>query len=1019
VGPHEILAALDGAGEAYRARDTRLDRTVVIRVLPANWGGSAAARERFERDAKTIAALNHPNIRALHDIGRARPLRPGAGGGGAAGAAGDVDPALGTPGTGAAPGAAPAAGAGAAESSGVHEAPDSAARRAVETSAEEAAAGEEPEIDFLVLEHLEGETVSERLARAAGSGTGRRAAALRVDEALAIAMQIADALDKAHQKGVVHRDLRPESVFLVKGGKPSDPPVAKLLDLGWAPGSPADAGGERSGRGARLQPSENLTSLPTVAAPTVQAPAAELEHLEYKAPEQVEGRDADSRTDVFALGVLLYEMLTGRKAFEGKSRAVLMAAIMTAEPDPLLALQPQASPALDHVLKRCLAKDPDDRWQTSHDLLVQLRWVAGLGLRGARAAPVTGTQRAVRLGAAAAVVAAAALAPQAAFYFRPPEAAEPFQFRSPVVGLSASDISISPDGQLLAFVARPNTSAPAAVYIRPVASVDSRRLDGTDDASQPFWSPDSRYVGFVAGNRLKSVEAAGGAPREIGDAPGLTGAAWGRDGTILFGSVKGLMRVSAEGGKPEAITTLERGETGHFWPHFLPDGSYLFLAWAAEAGSRALYAATLDSKPRARVMPLESNVVFTDGGFLVFHREATVYAQPFDADRRAIAGEAVQLAGGVAYNPATGRGNFDASRRDALVYFQGDAGGGGTSGRGGTVGNMQFGWVSRTGQALGPAGAAGPYGDMDLSPDGRLVAVTRQEGSGTDIWVIDWQRAAVATRLTLDPADDLNPVFSPDSTRVAFTTWRKGNADIYVKNANGVGAETPILESASHESIEAWSRDGRYIAYLFGGPANSQDIYALLLADRKPFPVVRGPFQKDEPQFSYDGKWLAYTSNESGSFQVYVTSFPAADQRLQVTMAGGGQPRWRGDGRELYYRAPDNRIMAVEIRPGARIEAGEPRLVFNPVVRAANTTDPTRHMLAASPDGQRFLLRIPIVVTGGATGFAQANTTFAPGTGQSGGRGAIFTGTARGGRGFSAGQAGLTVIRNWTAAMAR
>ena len=974
LGPHEIVGPLEGGGtgELYRARDTRLDRTVVIKVLPPHWTGGPESRERLERDAKIIAGLNHPAVRALHDIGRERP-----------------QPA--SPGT-----AASEVEVGGAVEPGADQSPPVA---------------EEPEIDFLVLEHLEGETVADRLARAsAGSGV-KKAPAFRVDEALAIATQIADALDKAHQKGLVHRDLKPANVYLVKGGKASDPPVAKLLDLGLTGPGPA-------GHYVGLDPS----TLPTVAPGTVQTPSpSEAEQLDYKAPEQVEGKIADARTDIFAFGALVYEMLTGRRAFEGKSRAVLMAAIMTAEPDPLLALRPQASPALDHVIKRCLAKDPDDRWQTAHDLLIQLKWVTGIGAKSGRAAAESATARAVRLLVAAAVVMLAAMAGPALLYLRGPEGVEAFQFRSPVVGLNTSDISISPDGRLLAFMARPNQGEPASLFVRPVGSVDSRRLAGTDDASLPFWSPDSRYIGFVAGGKLKKVDQAGGPPQEIADATGFYGGTWNQAGMILFGSSKGLFRVSAEGGKPEALTTLEKGETGHYWPHFLPDGRhYVYLAWSAEAGSRALYTATLDSKERTRLMTAESNVVYAEPGFLTYHREATLFARPFDPDRLTFTGDDVQIAGGLSYNPATGRGNFDVSQRDALVYFQGDAGGGAAAGRGQTGPTVQFGWVTRTGQQIGPAGVAGVYGDMDLSPDGRFVAVTRQDGPATDIWVIDWQRAAVATRLTLDPGDDINPVWSHDSSRVAFTTYRKGNADIYVKNANGVGDETPLLESSNNEIIEAWSRDGRYIAYLFGGADNVQDIYAMpLFGDKKPFRVVWGPFQKNEPQFSYDGKWLAYTSNESGTFQVYVISFPALDQRLQITMAGGGQPRWRQDGRELYYRGLDNRIMAVDFTPGPKIESGAPRFLFSPVMRADNTINPTRHMLAASPDGQRFLLRIPIVQTGTQAGRPQANTTYVPSTGQAGGRGAIFTGAARGGRGFAAGEAGLTVVRHWTTSVAK
>jgi Tol biopolymer transport system component len=618
----------------------------------------------------------------------------------------------------------------------------------------------------------------------------------------------------------------------------------------------------------------------------------------------------------------------------------------------------------------------------------------------------------------AAAILVGAFAVPAALYLRGPGEPDAFQFRAPVLGLSNEHIALSPDGRSIALVARPNQGEPASLFVRPVGSVSSRRLAGTDDGAQPFWSPDSRFIGFVAGGKLKKVEAVGGPPQLIGDAQDFSGGAWNREGTIVFGSPKGLFRVSAEGGRPEAITTIEQGGTGHFWPYFLPDGRhYVYLAWSSQATNRAIFVGTLDSKEKKRLMPAESNVAYAAPGYLVFHREATLFAQPFDAKKLAFTGDAVHLADGVNFNPASGRGDFAVSHDDALIYFQGAGGGGASTGRGQAVPTMQFGWVSRAGQQLALAGEAGSFGDMDVSPDGKLVAVTRQDtgAAGADIWVIDWQRAGVATRLTLDPGDNINPVWSSDGTRVAYTSYRKGNADIYVKNANGVGAETPMLESSSNEIVEAWSRDGRYIAYLFGQD-NFQDIFALpLFGDKKPFPVVRGHFQKDEPQFSYDGKWLAYTSNESGTFQVYVMSFPVGDLKLQISTDGGGQPRWREDGKELYYRALDNRIMAAEIKPASKLESGVPRLMFVPTVSQPITRDPTRHQLFASPDGQRFFLRVPIGQVGGA-GTPAAATTFLPGTGP--GTGQAVGRTGFGGRGgtnnpFFGGAAGFTVMLHW------
>jgi eukaryotic-like serine/threonine-protein kinase len=977
LGPYEIQSAEDagGAGDVYQARDTRLDRTVAIKVLPSDWSDHPGLKQRLEAEAKIIAGLQHPHIRVLHDIGRERPQLP----------AGQPQPAEGEP------------------------------------SADALASTEVSEVDFLVLEHLEGETVADRLARATGAtgSKGKKGQAFRVDEALAIAMQIANALDKSHQQGLVHRGLTPASVFLVRGGGKSDPPLAKLLDLGIAGPEVNGPSEVLATVGATVGPRQSFAPTREQIAPhsTIAGP------VEYLAPEQIEGRPADGRTDLFAFGVVLYEMLTGRKAFEGKSRAVLMAAIMTAEPDPLLTAQPLAPPALDHVLKRCLAKDPDDRWQTAHDLLVQLRWITGSGVVTSAAA--TAKERwqrwLMRAALGVAVVTAAALATSITTAVRGSGDREPFQFRTPVVGLNNVDISISPDGRMLAFMARPNSQQPASLFVRPVGSLDSRRLAGTDDAAQPFWSPDSRYIGFIAGGKLKKVEAVGGPPQEIGDAPNFSGGTWNQAGTIVFGTPKGLFSVSAEGGKAGPLTAVEKTETAHVWPRFLPDGNhYIYLAWSAEATNRALFVGTLGSKDRTRLMAAETNVAYAAPGYLVFHREATVFAQSFDAKKLAFTGDAVQIAGGVGYDPASGRGSFDVSQNDQLLYFQGDAGGAGPVGRGQTAPNMQLGWVSRTGQPLAGAGDPASQGDFDVSPDGKLIAVTRQDGTGADIWVIDWQRAGNATRLTLDPGDDVNPVWSSDGTRVAFTTYRKGNADIYMKNANGVGADVPILESSSNEIVKAWSHDGRYIAYLFGQD-NFLDIYALpMFGDKKPIPVVQGRYRKSEPQFSFDGKWLAYTSDESGAFEVYVVSFPVPDQKLKVSRDGGGQPRWRGDGRELYYRGAEARIMVVDMTVGTRIGAGVPRPLLAPTVNNAMTRDPIRHQLAVTPDGEQFLVRVPVgVVQGGrAGGIQQAATVFDPTTGQAGGRGNLFfNGGAVGGgagRAFAGGAAGLTVIRNWT-----
>jgi Tol biopolymer transport system component len=513
------------------------------------------------------------------------------------------------------------------------------------------------------------------------------------------------------------------------------------------------------------------------------------------------------------------------------------------------------------------------------------------------------------------------------------------------------------------------------------------------------------------------VSAAGGAPKDIAEAPGFSGGTWNREGTILFGSSKGLFRVSAEGGKPAAVTTPDSQEAGHYWPSFLPDGrGFLYLAWSAQAANRAVYAGKLDSKEKIKLMAAATNAQYAAPGYIVFHREGSLFAQAFDAGKLALKGDPIHVADDVSSTAGNGRGNFDVSQNGSLLYFQGANA---PAGRAQIMFNaVQWGWVDRSGRPLEAAGEPGPYGDFDLSPDGKLIAVTKQDsGPGADIWVIDWQRAGVATRLTLDPADDINPVWSPDGKRVAFTTFRKGNGDIYVaENGTGLGKDTPLLETAAEEMVKDWSKDGKYIAYL-SGKDNYYDIWALPLvdgkpaADKKPFPVVEGHYQKGEPQFSYDGKWLAYTSDRTvpGTFQVYVRSFPEGDQEIAVSTSGGGQPRWRKDGKELYYRLEDN-ILAVDIKTVPKLEAGIPRsLFFAPLRNNPAPQTPTRHLLAAAPDGQRFLLRFPGSLTRTATTgnltvpeapYVASTSAPAPG-----GRGGV--GSAAGG--FT----GLTVIQHW------
>jgi len=515
------------------------------------------------------------------------------------------------------------------------------------------------------------------------------------------------------------------------------------------------------------------------------------------------------------------------------------------------------------------------------------------------------------------------------------------------------------------------------------------------------------------GGRLKKVDATGGAPKDLGAAPNFTGGTWSRDGVIVFGSNKGLYRVSAEGGTPELITTLDKGETGHFWPDFLPDGRhYLYLAWSPEAGSRAIFVGTLGSKEKSRLMPAESNVVYADPGYLVFHREATLFAQSFNPNKLTTSGDPVHIADQVAFSSTTGRGNFDVSQNGSLIYFQNAGGRGDSSGRSRTIQNYQLGWRNRAGGIVLTAGDAGTYGDFDLSPDARFIAITRQDGGTADIWIIDSQENR-DWRLTRDAADDMNPVWSqPTGDRVAFTTFRKGNADIYVTNANGLGQDAPLIDSPADEFVEDWSKDGRFIAFKLVKDG-FEDIYIQALTrdgkpDGKPAAVVEGRYHKDEPQFSYDGKWLAYTSDESGTYEVYVISLPDRLQKFKVSKNGGGQPRWRGNGKELFYRSAGTaEHWVVDFNPATKAAVSNLQQVFT---TTASTADAMRHQWSVVSNGDRFLGRVPVNAPLGTTARGAAGAVPFVGYNYQG-RAAVNPGSAQG---FVS--SGLTVIRNWTGA---
>ena len=765
LGTFEILdlVGAGGMGEVYRARDTRLERTVAIKVLPPLWADSLDMRQRFEREAQTIASLNHPNICTLHDIGR-------------------------------------------------HQDPSSSA----------------PAIDFLVMEFLEGETLAQRLERGP----------LGLDDALRVAIAIADALDKAHRKGVTHRDLKPGNIFLVRGGA-SDRPIAKLLDFGLAK--------LRAGRGGR---SGEVSASATPTDPQLTAHGAILGTLQYMAPEQLEGLEADARTDIFAFGVVLHEMISGKKTFEGKSRVLLMSAIATAEPPPLAATQPSVSPALDHVVKMCLAKDPEERWQTARDVLAELQWIAAGGaeaLAPARTSVARDTWNPRWLAAlAATVVVIAGFSAALAFYLRGSAEAEEVRFRVPiqlsaqatqVVGTNVvfdpANVSISPDGRSLAFVARSATQEPWAIYVRPLDAVTPRRLAGTDEATQPFWSADGRSIAFVAAGKLRKVAVSdGAAPQDLCPVAGFSGGDWNSEGLIIFGTERGLFQVSAQGGTPEPLTTLEPKEAGHFWPHFLPDGRrYLYLAWAASEADRAIMAGTLGSMERQRVLPSDSKGVYADPGYLLYRRDNAVYAQRFNPASPSVSGEAMRVADQVSSSSATnGQGDFDVSTTGTLVYYR-SVGGPGLAGPASDAANWQLRWIGRDGQDGDLAGAFGPYRGFEPSPDGRRIAVHRHESAGGDVVVLEPRGAAL--NLTFDTSrHNSMPIWSPDGTRIVYNSLKNGKWGLYETRSDGSGSEQLLFESELLKVPMSWP-DDRHLVFWVQDPKTAGDVWLLTLDGKK------------------------------------------------------------------------------------------------------------------------------------------------------------------------------------------
>jgi len=862
LGPYEILAPLGrgGMGEVYKARDTRLDRTVAVKVLLADLSQDSELRQRFQREARAISALSHPHICALHDIG-------------------------------------------------THEG-----------------------VDYLVMEYLEGETLASQLARGG----------LPLEQVLRYGMEVADALDKAHRQGVIHRDLKPGNIMVTRSG-------VKLLDFGLA-------------RRQAPAASEPLSALATEAAPLT-TKGTILGTLQYMAPEQLEGRQADARSDIFAFGAVLYEMATGKKAFTGASQASVIASVLTSEPPPLSTLQPAAPRPLGRLVQRCLAKDPDDRWQTARDLTLELRWIAGEGSQTGTPAPpmVRGKQR--KAGTASRVIWGAAsfgLGILVGIWwtsarFEMPQGAARL-IRTSILAphghsFDAGSMALSPDGSRLAFVARDGSGA-SQLWVRALDAVSAQPVAGTEGARYPFWSPDSRFIGFFAEGKLKKIETLGGPAQTICEAPSGGGGTWNRDGVILFApELAGpIYRVSAAGGALAKVTRPDPSQNeGHRYPHFLPDGRHFlylslasgFVVRSAAQESEGLYAGSLESPDRKFLVRTTLSSAYAGSGLLLFFRGRTLMAQRFDAKRLQTTGESSPVAENVHSDRFRASG-FSASD-DGLLAYQATS----------TAG-LRLDWFDRAGRPIGAVGLPGEYGHPHLSPDGRKVAVdliSPQTGNA-DIWIFETANG-IGARFTFHPAADIIPTWSPDGSQIVFASERQGFPKLFVKPANGASPEKLLFESRKALFPNSWSTDGRRFAYM--DIAASADVWALeLVPSQRSTVFLKTPFNEAEAQFSPDGRWIAYASDESGRWEVYVQSFPATGAKWQVSTEGGTQPRWRADRREIFYIAPDKKLMAAPVAAvGATFEVGPPRSLFQTRIKSASF-DFFNYDVSA--DGQRFLV---------------------------------------------------------------
>jgi eukaryotic-like serine/threonine-protein kinase len=781
--------------------------------------------------------------------------------------------------------------------------------------------GSQDGTDYLVMELLEGETLADRL----------KEGPLPLKQALQYGIEIAEALEKAHSNGIVHRDLKPGNVMLTRSG-------AKLLDFGLAKPAPSAA---TAASGCMATMSKPLTVEGTI-----------VGTFQYMAPEQVQGHDADARSDLFALGAVLYEMMTGKRAFAGKSQISVMSAILEKEPEPVSSAQPLAPRALDHVIQRALAKDPNDRWQTARDLIQELKWSAESTEFASGSVTTAAPKRRSReafawmLSGALVVV----LLAGAVWWRNSKPSVETMYFPAPLP-FPVRDMAVAPNGHTIAVVGYQESARKNVLWIYELGSHGARSLAGTEGASYPFWSPDGRSLAFFADAQMKKVEVSGGPVQTVCDAPSGRGGTWNKAGVIVFAPIvtAGLYRVPASGGTPTQISDIAKssGQSGLRWPVFLPDGKhFLYLAanFTGRKGGNVIYVGSLDSNEKHFVVESTANAAYAAPGYLLFYRDKTLLAQPFDLKRFALTGEATVMLPDVQFLPQVKRAVFAVSDQGLLLAQSGSE-----------AALSQLMWFDRKGNAVGTVAKPEVYGDVFLSPNGRSVATDKTDmGSmNIDVWTYELQSASVK-RLTFDPGIDSVPVWSPDATRLVFSSNRQTYFGLYLKNSDGATDEKSIVQSEVGNFPSDWSRDGKYILYCRG-----PDLWFVTYPELQSSLFLKAPSVSRNGQFSPDGKWVAYASNETGKWEIYVTSFPDARGKWQISSSGGEQPRWRGDGKELFYLSSDGKMMAAPVTTGTHFDAGAPVVLFQSTPRQPVMVYDL-FVYDVSRDGQRFLINTQV-----------------------------------------------------------